>query len=225
LREARNYYERIAEEVNAACDQGLLPCGAYRASVVPALRWDYLPIWGESFLRAIRLLVFYEQMTLAERESFGTPEGLRLFRQYTRTPLTPVATEASSSGLRLPSGPAARILEGICGLYHVIAPAVGVIGVIDFLRVVMVCFRRRHISTLLVITAAIGAAVLSRLALLSYLDVPLGPVLIPMYVAPAYPLYLVFCSLSCYAGFREFFRLRELEAATPTACPAPATEK
>ena len=42
-RDARRFYQRLADEIDAACDDGTLPCvAARRATLAPPFRWHYL---------------------------------------------------------------------------------------------------------------------------------------------------------------------------------------
>ncbi|MFM9926049.1 hypothetical protein VLK31_23870 [Variovorax sp. H27-G14] len=61
--EAAAFYERLADEVNAACDAGRIPCGASRSTLAPIFRWGYV----EPTLDAAWLLT---------KQMFGLGDGL-----------------------------------------------------------------------------------------------------------------------------------------------------
>src|SRR6185312_9386733 len=78
-REAMAYYQRIADEVNAACDQGRLAAGPRRSGFVPIWHHEYLAPLRRSFLRSVGFFFSYDGVRLTPQPSSGPPENLLVY--------------------------------------------------------------------------------------------------------------------------------------------------
>jgi hypothetical protein len=80
---AETFYGQIADEVNAACDQGILECLPFRVGFVPV--WNSanllptLEVYAEAWLSTMK----FSQYRPESAESFGQGEILDMFRDYT----------------------------------------------------------------------------------------------------------------------------------------------
>jgi hypothetical protein len=81
--EAMAFYERLADEVDAACDTGKMKCLPPRATLAPPFRWQYVT---DALSPARGLLTFLFGMGRREIDvgpSSGTPEQIAKFREAT----------------------------------------------------------------------------------------------------------------------------------------------
>ncbi len=80
---ARDYYLRLAAEVNGACDAGQLRCRRELASLRP--RWDrrYLRPLVETFFSAARAQATFRHFEVRQLESKGDAASRRLFAEMT----------------------------------------------------------------------------------------------------------------------------------------------
>lgn len=87
---AANYYRKLANEINAACDKRLLDCGPKRSFLVPPLRREHLEGIPSAFIQEIQLLTtFIATHTALYPSPPGSPEGIQLFQYITRHILSP----------------------------------------------------------------------------------------------------------------------------------------
>ncbi len=78
------FFQRIADEVNTACEEKRLDCLSQRKSLLPSWRFEYLvPIVRQSVMGFSQLATFSE-ITTDLVPSTGSPDHLRLFRDLTR---------------------------------------------------------------------------------------------------------------------------------------------
>ena len=82
-REASRFYNRLAREINAACDNGRIPCLSPRATLMPPFRWEFL---GETITSAEAFSTMMFTMGKGEvgsYPSFGTPPEIAIFADLT----------------------------------------------------------------------------------------------------------------------------------------------
>lgn len=96
--EATAFYERLADEVNASCDAGRIPCGASRSTLAPIFRWGYV----EPTLDAAWLLT--KQMfrlgdgSIGVSASVGTQQQLTQFKNMVGRVSLPVEERYEITG-------------------------------------------------------------------------------------------------------------------------------
>ena len=80
--EAMRFYDRLADEIDAACRDGRLPCGPNRTTLMPVFQWRYL---AESAFDAPIILQRLMRMGYPEIESrfsVGFPTALQQFSHW-----------------------------------------------------------------------------------------------------------------------------------------------
>lgn len=83
----REYYERVAEEINRACEEGHLKCSAERASISPPWHNDYLEPMVKNIYRAGLFLIKLKGFSAMPSNSIQYEEINRMFRDLTREKL------------------------------------------------------------------------------------------------------------------------------------------
>lgn len=84
-KKAADYYRKLTNEVNAACDEKRLKCGPKRSSLVPPLRPEHLQEIPSIFLRGVLMVsTFGGAHTGLYPSAPGSPEGMALFRNLSR---------------------------------------------------------------------------------------------------------------------------------------------
>ena len=226
-RKALDFYNDVANEVNQACDQGLLPCGPYRASLMSPWDWRYIPLWEESFKRATKLLTTYDEITFDPGTSFGSPDEIELMRRMSRCSIARDVTVPTDIVV-IPARPSVKpgIMEKIRTFYRSAAPLGAVVSLLSVTCAAVLTVYRRRLSKLSVLCGVLVASVMSRLLLLSYIDASAFPSLNVMYMAPAYPLFLLVCVLAPFACVSEFRNTPLRESLNPEGGPvAEATDR
>ncbi len=99
-RRAEAYYQRLATEVNAACDAGQLPCLPPRATLLPPLPAGWEGRIVDRLWPALDLLARFGGGWWPLHPSTGTPPNLRLFQDMTGGPLAPVTDYKDGSYVR-----------------------------------------------------------------------------------------------------------------------------
>ena len=89
---ADRYYRSLAEEINAACEDGRLDCLPERSTMVPPQRSEYIIPVIKSFFQGVQLLLNLSSGAVAvPATSEGSEEQLALFRELTREKLAPTS--------------------------------------------------------------------------------------------------------------------------------------
>ncbi len=188
--EALAFYRRLADEINAACDDGRLPAGPRRRGFFPALRE------GQAGEIAVVFLQFGDYVTHFRGFSAHTPpsEGdealLALFREMTGGRLAPV----ESAGAANTPGQRARIEvlhvlgKGLRHLWYALFWAAMVVAVV---RIAGAIRQRRWSFPLTLAIAAWGSAA-AYVGIQAIIQVTSFPVRVVSSFASAYPLVLLF---------------------------------
>jgi hypothetical protein len=95
VEDAIHYYNLLADQVNNACNDGLLRCHAHHASTRPILGITDYPAWFLNTFKAIYFLVTFSNFNPKPISSVGTQEQLDFFREMTHSTITPTATNRS----------------------------------------------------------------------------------------------------------------------------------
>lgn len=99
---ARQFYAAVAEEVNAACDAGLLPAGAKRSGTFAPFKGEYLAPTLQKFSEQLRILAFYEQTRPTALLSIATPQQSTDWEEFLHCNSTKVAIENTNAAYFTP---------------------------------------------------------------------------------------------------------------------------
>jgi hypothetical protein len=86
---ASKFYRRLAAEINTACSEGRLTCGAERATLVSPWHEEYTVPLIKTFLSSIGFLVAYENFSPRSKPSIGQKTSLEFSGNITRDRLLP----------------------------------------------------------------------------------------------------------------------------------------
>jgi hypothetical protein len=89
-REALAFYQRIADEVNAACDQGKLAAHPRRDTMLPPWRPEYTAHLKQDLPDFFRYFGTFDGFNVQLDPSVGDPQSLQLFRDLTQWHLSNV---------------------------------------------------------------------------------------------------------------------------------------
>jgi hypothetical protein len=204
-REALAFYQQIANEVNAACDDGRLPAGPHHDSFLPPWNEYYSQGIRRDFYSYLRFFVRFDNFNARPRHSSGTFSQLEIFRDLTRWHLS---ASGSAPELTTPRAHAmsvwrigalqdiGRVLRWVCVVAE-IAGAIAWLGV-----VIRSLWQRRWPGYLWWLASAAlgGAAAVFLIGLL--IHVTSWPDWRPLRFSQAYPLLLLFAA----AAIAEMFR-------------------
>jgi len=194
-RDALAFYEQIAREVNQACDDGRLPAGPHRSGFMPPWRDGQAPALARTLVEFVDFFVSFRSFSAHSPGSFGTSAQLDYFRDLTGSRLSHPAEGAMEYALpyhdRL-DGWKIEILQGIGKiLRHVLFALVLAAQVTWLVRAAWLAWQRGLTYPFVLALAAWGGCV-ACLLVCALVQVTSFPTLTPIYLAPAYPLLLLF---------------------------------
>jgi hypothetical protein len=191
---AKKYYERLAAEVNRACDSGQLAARPRRSIMMPPWHKEYGPLLVDACWRGVRQLITFRGFNPTPPPSWGPEPLLDLFRDLTHDRVAPIT---------VPNGdwPSPRhrqrleVLQAVGSVYQAVVPWAAVLGGTVFLFEWMLAIARRKLPYLLLLNTAILLGLLARLLLLAMIDITSFPGFSVMYLCPMYPLLLLLIAL------------------------------
>ncbi len=203
--DAEAYYERLAREVNDACDRGLLPAGPKHTGFLPPLRWNQKEAVAGSLWHGLRFVSLFRGMAILNDEpSEGTPEVLARFRALTYERLTPLR-----GGPEIPTAQRkwdrlrVNLLEKIYRGYVWVMPWTGAASVIALIATVVLALRQRRIPYLLVLSTGGVGSLLALVGIVALINATSYPTLEDcMYLVGGYSLWIL-CQFTSWFALAE----------------------
>lgn len=223
-RTALAYYRRVADEVNAACDERRLPAGPARSGFRPQLQAGQLSQviskWWEFAGFTARFSLFGAKPARNE----GTEEQLQLFRDLTRERIAPADGSVDpylGLGEYLHNLRAANFLHATgqllaIPLFWLIMTAHGF-----WLWRAIACLRQRDFSVPFLLAAAAWLAAAAALFIQALVEVTSFPVKVISSFAVVYPLWLLFAGAATWDFFSALRRrvVQDPRSTTPPVAP------
>jgi hypothetical protein len=185
---ASAYWHRVADEINAACDQGRLTAGPRRSGFVP--KWDrsLWPVFGHSFQTALDIVVCLADFNPVSPPSAGTPDRILFFSRMLHEP--------PARGLE-PLTFRTHIRVILYHLYASIGPAACGLGLLMFTLLGVSAWKRRAHLVELTVLLALGGGALTLILIIALVDATSFSTTHAIYLAPAAPLVLTTWLLAC----------------------------
>jgi hypothetical protein len=212
---AKEYYQRLATEVNSACENDFLNCLPPRETLISPYHPEYIMAGIKTFFAGVKRIIslpipvyVYSQFA----HSVGTEYGLKIFNEITHNPVSAIAEAKSNyDALTALDVTKLNISKRIEWIYRSLLPAFYVIVPV-FMLCLFISLLNRKITFLLVVNMSILAGLTSRLIILTMIDISSFPTLFNWwaYLVPFYPLLLVFLVL---AGVESFAVMQSFKKA------------
>jgi hypothetical protein len=197
---ALRFYRRLADEVNAACDDGRLDSRPRRSGFLSPWDESYRGPLLAAFQRGAVFLTRFDQFYARPGPSTGDEQGLELFRAITRARLSP--TEGNPPAYTATQRAQLRVLEGIGRGYQAAHPFLLWAAFAGTLLLAAWPGRDER-RPLLALQAALAGTVILTLAAIALIHVSSFPALITGYFHGSYPLMLGFTAAGL-AGAIDF---------------------
>jgi len=219
---ALRFYRQVADEVNAACDRGLVPARPRRSGFAPVLRPDLTrPLLTEAATYG-RYFLGFSGFTAYSPDSVGDYAELKAFRDVVGTrlshaprspePVHPLQAARDTRKVELLDD----LGQWLGRLYAWIGPLLLLVGVVRGLE----SLQDRRVSFLLGLAAALLAATAAYLAINVLVQVTSFYNMSPAAMASAYPLYLIALVAIAFEAGRAW--IRRAPAAVPITARATA---
>ena len=186
--QAAAFYQRMADEINAACARGALACRSERHSLTPILqRRHWVPFLATLWPAARHLMASPMHSSGGLMVAMGKPEALAVAQDFVHQPLAASRAEV----------PAAQPVEAVITVYQWLVPPASALAAMAW--VLATPWPRRVVTPaqagLWCLGALLLVLVMSRLVLLALIHVSSWPPALEVrYLAPAQPLWL------CWVG-------------------------
>jgi hypothetical protein len=197
-KEALLFYSKIADQVNAACDNHALPAKPRRNSLVPSWRPENTLRLKEVLLEHLLYFISFKGFSAYPPDSVGTAPVLQLFSDLTRNNLahSPEAPELDHPTQTKVNRWKLDLLQALGSTVRWVAVSLIFSAFIGWILIAMQSVRLRHFPGLFAVsTAALGAAIAVWMINL-LVHVLSFPNCSPGAFAQAYPFLLLFAALA-----------------------------
>ena len=224
--EALRYYQRIADELNAAAEAGRVRAGPARSGFMPAVSPAQWPVLWTEGVDYFLFFTRFESFSTRSPESTGDYAELLPLREISRDRLSPAPRDPAppSPGQdRLDARKVAgleAIGQGMCALLRWLVPAAHLLWLLRLAEAAVA----RRLGFLQLVASAVWLACLAQLAINTLVHVTSFDYKYPAAIAPSYPLLLLFvASVLTDAGGVWIFRRRT--ATRPVPAPPRASSR
>lgn len=223
--EALAFYQRIADELNAACDAGRIPASPRRQGFLPPLPADFITQLTQTGRAYVRYFLTFDAFTTATPDSQGDYAELQSTRDFSRerlsyaprtpappTPLQDHLNQRKLAGLDWLGGRLVPVLGWLVLLAHVAAGAR-----------LLEAFATRRFSFPQLVALAAWLACAADLTINLLVHITSFYNLSPAALASAYPLLLLFVVATTIDAFDAWVRPRRaaIERAPSPRTPTP----
>ena len=206
--EAEEYWQSVADRINALCDDGALPSwtGRRSSTTVPIRAEHVLPVLAESAKGALWALTFQDCAPYETLRSIGTTEDYAVWTDYLHSPLNGAAEAGKDTPYYSPWQKLAfGVLQGVRYLYAALLPLAFVYALYLNLKKLPAVCKSRRAETILpwaMLWALLAWAAL-RCAMIAFVEVSsFGIGTSTMYLATVHPLLILFAALGVMTGRR-----------------------
>lgn len=211
--EAGRYFDRVADEIRAACGRGTLRCRSNPIPLLPVLTRDTVLDLPGTMVRAARLTA-YEDAQPPSIPSAGLREALDETAEILGRPLL---SRTADEGFRADSSRWLDLKVALTHVYRVINSVLLVAGLAALLLALVLKWRGRPIGANALVLAAFGWVLyVSRLALIAVVDVTAAPAVNTQYLEPAF-LALVLAAFLSLAALASGLRRRSPNVLTESS--------
>lgn len=195
------YYERLADEINDACESNAIPCRAARNDMTPVWRHHYLADSVSASGDVLKTLMLFPGHPSGIPDSRLTREHRVAFESVINSRVSGHTTieVATSGSVSKQDVMRKSVSESIAKLYAVASPSMFILALVGYLFLLVAWLRVRaaDISTYsIILLTALLAAISSRVGLLGFLEATSIPSNNLLYLSPAIPFYLLFIAAS-----------------------------
>jgi hypothetical protein len=196
-READDYYERLAGEINAACDRQAIPCRDRRDTLAPVWRGHYTRDTLAASAGVLATLIQLNHGQIGVPRSALTAEQATIFRQTIHGPLSGVDdADATNTGIRQRWGELRTTLaRHIAAGYATASPSLFAASLVSYVFVLVAWLGIKSAAVsgnAIAVLTGLLVAVVSRVGLLGFLEATSIPSNNLLYLLPVVPIYLLF---------------------------------
>jgi len=198
------YYERLADEINDACENNAIPCHGPRNNMAPVWRHHYLADSVSASWDVLKTLMLFPGHPIGIPDSRLTQEQRVAFESAINSHVSGHTTiEVATSGSLSKQDEMRQSVSGsIAKLYVIASPSMFILALVGYLLLLVAWLKVKSadISAYsITLLTALLAAISSRVGLLGFLEATSIPSNNLLYLSPAIPFYLLFivASLGC----------------------------
>lgn len=191
--DAMAFYEKLAREVNDACDRGRLPAGPRRSGFAPPLGEILTPLVARKVLAAGKFFVTLDGFASYPVTSHGPAELLIPFADLSRERLTPMSGAAPIPPFqRWLDRVRLRQLNNIAAVYLKVIKPAALLAALAWLVATGLSLWHRRLPFLFVLNAGLLAAAAVMTAINGIIDALSFPSIATGAFTACYPLYFLF---------------------------------
>ena len=193
--ESMAFFQRIADEVNQACDEGRLPAGPKRSGFLPPWRDGQTQALASTFVEFADFFASFRGFNAHSPASMGDTASLQLFHRMTRERLSPSPDSPATREMDAPSPLdqwRTAVLQRIGKALRWVLFSLTIAAHAGTIWLMLQQWRLRQVSYYFIVAVAAWGACAASLLINALVHITSFPTLATGQFAAAYPLLLLF---------------------------------
>ncbi len=178
-RTAMNYYQSLANQINKACNEKKINCLYSTGAMYPPFNKGYVKPFFDSMGNSFKFLSGFESYNPKPSNIIGSNNSLALFSKISNEPAT-----NSSDHFKI------SILKTISQIYQTIFPMLTYVSIT--LLIGLIIWKKAFKDPFFILILLFAIVVLSRMILLSAVNITSFPAINTLYFSSAYPPLIIF---------------------------------
>lgn len=199
--QADDFYNRITSEIQKACHEKILKCNETFFPYAPQINMDIWDKLGHAVSQSINLTMYQTELPLMENPSWGPAARLSQISLFLGKPQTVPMSTNPPNHIKLTTHIALSIKGWLIDQYKHLSPILFFSAALIFcLNLIGIVKKKLKLHFLFIFAASLWTLYISRILLVSLIDVTSFPAVTHLYLMPAYPI-LTAASIGSLAAF------------------------
>lgn len=203
---SKEYYSRLASEVNLACDENRIECiPGQRKSMNPPWNENYLTPFAQNLKKALFYTLNFSGFSPYSSPSGGNSQLMILFQDLTMENINPMPGEPALPNQTYMDGYKVQILNSIGTLYIKITPILFTVSLLLMIVKTFKDLKKKQLSESLIIMLGLLGLLASRIFLIAFIHTTSFSAINLLYLSPAHVVMITLVSLVWILTFQEHF--------------------
>ena len=227
LLQALEFYGKVGEEINTACQAGDIPCLDRKTSIKPIWKAEYVKYVPSTFWKIFRQAITFSFYNSDDREyanwsTSGTGKMVKDYRYVTREKLVPArkaTIRAYPEYYMHMIVEKFRILNDIASGYKALVPFLFFLALFAHIMIITRCCIQKTMRFDAVSGLIVLGGIVSLVTVLTYVNITLWPVNRPLF--SAYPLVLLYISMMSISVCKSLAKTSLIKTTVPMNSETP----
>lgn len=198
---ANNFYNNLANKINMACDSGKLQCYKKRVTLQPIYKKSQIKPLLYTIFSSIKFVYHFDGFSSIYLPSGDSGNNVSLFQNITRNEVVPISGYNNIQNGQI----GFKICSVLGKLYQKYFRYIYYLSIFAFILNIISSLKKNILNNnLFLISLTLFITIISRVTLISLVDLTTFNAVNSIYLSPVYPLLIVFSLINIYWLLSKF---------------------